>query len=196
MPGRLLYNGGMDIDIFFDPRPLEAFRVNGNERTILAATTRAASKSGGDAIRKVRIESSRIIREKKRIKVKIVNRGLPTARYGSVRSLASLKWVMKVSGAPIPLAAYPARQTKKGLSVEINRGKRVLIKSAFLATMGSAKAAFMRKGKARLPVRKLLTTRLSDAFADADVEPRITTFARNTFEASYMRLLPMELAKL
>jgi hypothetical protein len=35
----------------------------------------------------------------------------------------------------VPLVAYPHRQTRKGVSVEVNRGKRTLIKGAFVATM-------------------------------------------------------------
>lgn len=186
------------VVIDFDPRPLKAFEANADANTILRATTRAANKAGGDAIRKVRIESSRIIRAKKRLKLKVINRGLPTSRSGSARRLDSLEWRMKVSNEPVPMAAYPSRRTKKGLSVEINVGKRKVIKSAFLAKMRTGyKGAFKRKeGAGRLPIKQLFSSTLAQTFSDDDVERKITVYARSTFMAAYARLWPMELAKI
>lgn len=186
------------LDIYFDPRPLEAFKANFATNTILAASTRAASKAGGDAIRKVRVESRKIISEKKTVRARTINKGLPTKRYGSVRSLDSLKWEMRVSGKALPVASYPnARQTKKGVTVSINRGKRTLIKSAFIRTTRSGyTGVFLRRKDQANKLRNTLTTRLSDAYSDKDVRPRITQFGQSTFAASFGRLITLELAKL
>jgi hypothetical protein len=58
-----------------------------------------------------------------------------TLRRASGTDLAGMTWVVNVSGEPVPLVAYPYRQTKQGVSVEVNRGKRTLLKGAFIATM-------------------------------------------------------------
>jgi hypothetical protein len=53
--------------------------------------------------------------------------------------------------------ANPHSQTRKGVSVEVNRGKRTLVQGAFLAMMRSGHVGiFRRRGKARLPIEELL----------------------------------------
>jgi hypothetical protein len=79
-----------------------------------------------------------------------------TLQRASGTDIAGMSWAVDVSGEPVPLVAYPYRQTKQGVSVEVNRGKRTLLKGAFVATLKSGHVGvFRRQGKARLPIEEL-----------------------------------------
>src|SRR5512139_1372286 len=120
-----------------------------------SATLRALRKAGATALRDMRAEASKRVRARKRIKASYVRKAL-TMRRARGSDLARLEWAVDVSGDAVPLVAYPARQTKKGVSVEVNRGKRTLLKGAFVATMRSGhKGVFRREGMARLPIAEL-----------------------------------------
>jgi len=99
-----------------------------------SATVRALRKAGATALRDMRSEASKRIRQRKRIKVSYISRAI-TLRRPKGSSIESMAWAVNVSGDPVPLVAYPHRQTRKGVSVEVNRGKRTLLKGAFVATM-------------------------------------------------------------
>ena len=102
------------------------------------AVIRALNKTA----KSVQIQASREIRDagynvksatiKKAIKVRLANNNVLQA---GVRAL----------GRPIPLIDYGARQTKKGVSVNVKDGRK-LISGAFIATMPTGhKGVFLRK---------------------------------------------------
>ena len=62
----------MELALRWDQSMLQPIRSQGLER----ALTRALSKAGGDAIRAVRVESSRTVRARKRMKLSRVNKAL------------------------------------------------------------------------------------------------------------------------
>ena len=160
------------------------------------ALFRALSKSGGDAIRSARVESSRSIRARKRFKVARVNKALRLTFPKGVRQIDGLVWRMDVKGGLVPVADFPHKQTRGGVSVIINTGKRVLIKGAFEATMRSGHVGvFMRKGQGRLPIKELFTTKVVDVFQDKGFVPSVWAKAQATFASSFARLLPLELKK-
>jgi hypothetical protein len=131
------------------------------------ALKRALRKAGATALRDMKSEASKRIRARKRIKVRYITRALSLARP-SGSDISSMRWALNVSGDPVPLVAYPHRQTKKGVSVEVNRGKRTLVKGAFVASMQSGhEGVFKRKGKARLPIQELRGSRPVDALLHA-----------------------------
>lgn len=157
---------------------------------------RALSRAGSDAIRAIRVESNRYARARKRFKVARVNAALPLTFPRGAKSIEDLVWTMRVRGEVVPVASFPHRQTRQGVRVEINTGKTVLIRSAFLATMRSGhKGVFRRAGKARLPINELFTTRISDVFKDAGMVPSTLARGQAVFAATFARLLPVELAK-
>lgn len=157
------------------------------------ATLRALNKAGGDAARAMRVESSRQVRARKRFKVKRVNKSLTVV---FPRNKTELTWTMHVSGKPTPVGEMTPRQTKKGVTFGINKGKRSLLKGAFLATMRSGhKGVYYRKGKARLPIREVFTTRVSDVFRDGGFVPGVYRHTEAVFAKSFARLLPLEMAK-
>lgn len=156
-----------------------------------ASVVAAASKAGGDAIRAMRAEGSRRIRERKAMKVAAINKALTLIFPNGKQQLL---WKLKASGAVVPLAAFPHRQTKRGVAVEVNRGSRSLVPSAFVAQMRSGHAGiFLRRGKPRLPIREAFTTRVADAFRDA--LPAVTERGRTVFASTFTRVLPLEAAR-
>jgi hypothetical protein len=142
-------------------------------------------KAGGDAIRAMKAESSRRVRERKRFRVARVNKALPIL-YGK------LAWRMDVSGKPVPLADFPHRQLKRGVKVQVNQGRWTLVKSAFVATMKSGHLGiFRRRGKARLPIDEAFSTRISDVFRDRDLIPAVQDRAQRVFTSAFTRLLAL-----
>lgn len=182
----------MLLEFEWDSRDLSVWRDSKIEKALV----RAVSRAGGDALRALRTESSKLIRGKKRFKASRVNKSLPLMFPRGAKDLGALEWRMKVSGKPVPVAEFPHSQTKKGVSVGINVGKRTVIKSAFIATLKSGhEGVFRRVGRSRLPIREAFTTRVSDVFQDADVIPGAQAKAQEKFKSAFSRLLAIELDK-
>lgn len=160
-----------------------------------AALVRALKKAGSTALRDMRSEASKRVRTRKRIKPRYITRAL-TIRRPKGSAIERMKWSVDVSGEPVPLTAYPHRQTKKGVSVEVNRGKRTLIKGAFVATMKSGhKGVFRRRGKARLPIDELRGSRPVDALLHKGEAEAVAARGGRSFSETFQRVLPMEIGK-
>lgn len=159
------------------------------------AAVRVAKKAGSTALRDMRAEATKRVRSRKRIQGKYIRRALSIHRpKGS--DLESLSWTLAVSGEPVPLVAYPHRQTKKGVSVTVNRGKRTLVKGAFLATLKSGhEGVFRRRGKARLPIDELRGSRPVDALLHRGEAEAVARRGRRSFAATFSRLFAVEKAK-
>lgn len=179
------------INVKFDRRGLAALEPGPLKR----ATLRALRKAGATALRDMRSEATKRIRKRKRIKTKFIREALTLARpKGS--DIASMAWALNVSGEPVPLVAYPHRQTGKGVSVEVNRGKRTLIKGAFVATMKSGhEGVFRRRGKARLPIEELRGSRPVDALLHEGEAQGVAERGAKSFGDTFTRVLPLELGK-
>jgi hypothetical protein len=159
------------------------------------ALKRALRKAGATALRDMRAEASKRIRQRKRIKSSYIRDAI-TMRRPNGGDIASMEWAIDVSGKPVPLIAYPNRQTRKGVSVEVNRGKRTLIKGAFLATMRSGhKGVFRRRGRARLPIEELRGSRPVDALLHEGEAQGVADRGGESFGATFARVLPLEIGK-
>lgn len=178
------------LDVDFDTRALDAL----DEKTVKAAIRRALSKAGSTALRDMKSEASRRIRQRKRLKVAIVNKAFRLRRPRG-NEMDGGEWGLDVSGKAVPLIAYGPRQTKKGVSVEVNRGKRTLIKGAFVATSKGVKSVFMRKGSERLPIKALMGSRPVDALLHAGEADGVQQRGARSFGDTFNRLLPLELEK-
>jgi signal recognition particle subunit SEC65 len=122
----------VDISVKWDRSEIAALQTG----PLKAALKRALRKAGATALRDMKSEASKRIRTRKAIKVRYITRAL-TLQRPKGGDIADMAWAVNVSGEPVPLVAYPNRQTKKGVSVEVNRGKRTLVKHAFKASMAS-----------------------------------------------------------
>lgn len=179
------------VDVKWDKSQIGALQ-NGPFKS---ATVRALKKAGATALRDMRSEARKRITSRKRIKGKYVSRAITLARAkGS--DIPGLEWAVNLSGAPVPLIAYPARQTRKGVSVEVNRGKRTLIPGAFIATMRSGHVGvFRRRGKSRLPIKELLGSRPVDALLHEGESEAVAERGAASFGSAFVRLLPLEIGK-
>lgn len=161
-----------------------------------AAVKRALRKAGATALRDMRGEAVRRIRARKRIGSRYITRALTLQRPRGSGDINSMAWSLKVSGQPVPLIAYPHRQTKKGVSVEVNRGKRTIVAHSFMATMKSGHLGiFIRKGKARLPIRELRGSRPVDALLHKGEAQGVADRGGKSFAATFVRVLPLEIGK-
>lgn len=181
------------IALEWNESQLRDLRARGFSKAIV----RAARKSGGDALRSMRTTAARYVRERKRVKAGAVRDAMTLIFPRGTGDLADLAWTLKVNNKTVPLAEYPHRQTKRGVSVSVNKGgARKLIEGAFVARMKSGhEGIFVRRGKARLPIDELFSSKITDLFRDTGMVDRTFDRGREVFASSFTRLLPLELKK-
>lgn len=160
------------------------------------AAVRALRKAGATALRDMRSEAKKRITQRKRIKGKYISRAISIKR-ASGSDISAMSWAVNVGGEPVPLIAYPNRQTSKGVSVEVNRGKRTLLKGAFVASMPNSGhvGVFRRVGKDRLPIKELRGSRPVDALLHKGESEGVAARGAKSLGDTFTRLLPLELAK-
>lgn len=181
-----------NVVLEWNERDLQLF----SDRKIEQAVARALLKAGRDAIRTMKVASARAVRFRKRIKLSRVNKVL-SVTFPRTKQIQGMEWRLNVANKAIPLADFPHSQTKKGVTVAVNAGKRKLLKSAFEATTKSGHTGiFYRTGKARLPIRQLYSTRVIDVFSDDGMIPAVQEQGMKMFSSTYDRVLPLELDKL
>ncbi|AGC43277.1 hypothetical protein MYSTI_01948 [Myxococcus stipitatus DSM 14675] len=168
------------------------------EKKTLKALAAAARKAGIDMMRAVRAEAKRETRERIRIRAGYLAAKAMPLKYPKTRKLDEMEWRMPVSGREVPLGEFPSRQTKKGVSLEVQRGKRVLIKGAFRAQGAKRQrpGVFKRPGKKRYPMGHKLGLRVSDSMHDGKTPTKALTRGQEVFARGMTRLLPLELAKI
>lgn len=181
----------IDVNVKWDRSQIAALETG----PLKGALRRALRKAGATALRDMRAEASKRIRARKRIKGRYITRAL-TLRRAKGSDIAGMEWAVDVSGEPVPLVAYPHRQTKKGASVEVNRGKRTLVKGSFVATMKSGhQGVFRRSGKARLPIEELRGSRPVDALMHEGEANAVAERGGRSFSSTFTRVLPLEIGK-
>lgn len=185
----------------WDSRDLEVLRDGRVEK----ALRNALVKAGGDAVRFIRTGTSKLVRQRKRMKLARVRKGLPIFFPANKAAISDLVWRMDVSGEPVPLSEFPYRVVKRkegmrrggGVMVQVNVGRRQLVHSAFVARVRSGHVGiFRRRGEDRLPIDEAFTSRLSDVAQDTGFAEFVQAGAQARFGASFDRLLPLELGKL
>ncbi len=181
----------MDINVKWDRSEMGALETG----ALRGAVKRALRKAGATALRDMRSEASKRIRARKRIRGPYITRALSLRRPRG-GDVAGWEWALDVSGQPVPLVAYPHRQTRKGVTVEVNRGKRTLVAGSFVATMKSGhKGVFRRRGSARLPIEELRGSRPVDALLHEGEAEAVADRGGASFAATFARVLPLELGK-
>lgn len=179
------------VNVEWDRRGIAALETG----PMKAALRRALRKAGATALRDMRSEAKKRITKRKRIKGRYITRAM-TLRRARGSDIPSMEWAVEFDGVPVPLVAYPHRQTKKGVNVEVNRGKRSLVEGSFVATMKSGhKGVFRRRGKARLPIAELRGSRPVDALLHKGEADGVAERGGRSFSATFARVLPLEIAK-
>jgi Prophage minor tail protein Z (GPZ) len=181
------------VKLEWDSRELKVWR----NAKVDFALARALTRAGADAIRAMRAQSKRMVRERKRIKAKyLADKALPLT-FPRGKAISDLAWRMDVSGRPVPLGEYPSRQTKKGVSVEVTKGRRKLLESAFIRPKkGGGKGVFKRPGKERYPMGHRLGSRVSDVFGDNDFKPQVFAHGQKRFGGAFKFYFERELGRL
>lgn len=162
------------------------------------ALARALRLAGNQAIREAQKATVERITSKKWLREDFVKKGLPLTVPKGKASLSSMEWVERVSGKPIELSRFPHIQTAFGVNVRVNKGSGTArIRSAFIAdNVRGHESVFLRRGKARLPIKELHTTRLCDAMSDQDAMPSVERKAMARFDSAFARGLEREMGKL
>jgi hypothetical protein len=173
---------------------LEQRGFNLNDKQLLGAVVRAMRKAGGDAIRAVRAESKRGVRTRVRLRASyLADRAMPLT-FPRGRELSDLVWTLGVSGREVPLGEYPVRQVRKGVSVEVQRGKRAVVESAFLAKgRAPRRGVFLRPSAKRYPMGHRLGPSVADSMADGRVPGAALGRGAAVLESVFYRLLALEL---
>lgn len=103
---------------------------------------RAVARAINHTVAKSRTKTSRDIRSLYKVKSKELKQALSTPKATAI----SLSGALKAIGRPLPIFAFGARQTKKGVTANI-MGARKLIRGAFIATMTNGHKGVFARGK-------------------------------------------------
>lgn len=180
------------LSVTWDAKSLNVLRSAAVEKALF----RALKKAGGDALRRLRAETKRRTRARVAIRAGYLASSALPLRFARGRTLEQLEWTMRVSGRQVPLGEYPRRQTRKGVSVEVQRGRRALIPSAFLAKSRTGRqSVFLRPGKKRYPMGHRLGLSAADSMADGETPRFALAEAGRVLGSSFERLFPLELGR-
>ncbi len=154
------------------------FRIDTNLTLIESQLERFGEKASGKATARslnktatgARAQASKLARQHLAVKQKDLKPGFKLFKASPSRTRA----VLSISAWPIPLRLFPHSQVAAGVSVKIlKQGGRKVVKTAFMATMGSTghEGVFIRKlrssGRAkRLPIEETRTKAISQVIED------------------------------
>lgn len=154
-----------DLSIQIDTRRVDELLRTLPDKYARPALVRALNK----AAENVRVAASKAIREKRSLSAKTVRDAFSLDRANPSKLVATIK----VTGKPVPLKEYKARQAKRlGVSVMVTPGARKRINyngnKAFISDrMGGH--VFAREGKERLPIKQLFGPSLPSTMLNAEV---------------------------
>lgn len=162
------------------------------------ALLKALSRAGNESIKAMRAEAKRKVREVSRIKASyLADKAFRLSYPYNMTALHNLVWEIDVSGREVPLGEYPSRQTKRGVSLEVMKGKRKVIAGAFIQPRKNGrKGVFKRPSKERYPMGHKLGPRVSDIVGRKAVVDAIMSRTKLVFERAMDRALTAELANI
>jgi len=174
-------------------------RLNALQRQVVpTATARALNKTAAQA----RTEAARQIKTRYQIPTRVISRAITLTQRAN---RAQLTAVVEASGHPLPLIAFRARQTRRGVSVEVTRGARKLIRSAFIATLRSGHKGVFARGvysggrfiphPQRLPITELMTLGIPQGFSNRAVEQALRQKVTEKFPAIFDHELAFALSR-
>lgn len=152
---------------------------------------KAAPRALNKVIDQVATATAREIRDAGyKLKVGIIKKNLTKQRAGPGKLVAKVR----ASGRPIPLIHYGARETAKGVSVDVLNGRKV-ITSAFIAIKANGmKAVYVRAGSSHkkvvkngraiwsgLPIKELYGPSVPDGLANQAVQEALQRLVEEKF---------------
>ena len=154
---------------------LRKYRVRENK--IPRAVKFAINKTGG----KLKTDTSKYIREQITVSKKKVDARLPTF----TANIHKLAYTIRATKKPFHVLDFKnPKQTKAGLSFKYSPNQpRKTIKGGFIAEVRqrSFRGAFKRKGKSRLPIKRLVSTGVNDVVKDRSYKSRMKRLAGKDF---------------
>lgn len=177
------------------------------------AADRVCMRAINDGLAGMKTDASTEIRAEINLTKSVVDATFKTVKA----SVTSLSGVFTSTGKPVPLIEYGARQTTKGVSVQVKRSNpRSVVVGAFIATMKSGhKGVFWREwhqairkpvnrnipyGKLpkqyRLPIAQRFGPRVPDILSNEPVMTAVLKKADDRMHTNIDRQINYELSKL
>lgn len=168
---------GLRVDVRHDLNEIALFYGGMAEGIRDKATVRALNRTAttvrAEAARKINaVYAMKIGDIKDRIQIINATRG-------------QLKAVVRARGGVMSLSGFNPRQNNSGVMVTVKRGGRKLIRHAFLLQKPGGSPVFERVGKARLPIKKLFTLSLPQAFTNEQVLDALKEVAAKRFAEAF-----------
>lgn len=160
-------------------------------KIVPTAASRALNKTAAQA----KTQAAREIRNQYNISTRIIGRHIHLHRATPATLTASVS----AEGEKLPIVAFGARQTKRGVTAQIKRGARRLIRSAFVATLRSGHRGVFARGqyagrgfvrrtrrirpypKPDLPITELFTVGVPQGFSNRLVLEALERKVRDKF---------------
>jgi len=170
---------GVTINVKHDMRAIIVGLENYRKELVDGAVVRALNRTATT----VRAEAARDIHDE-----------YPGLKIGAVKDRIDIqkankvtqRVVISVSGRPIPIVEFAARQIAAGVTVKV-KGARKLLRGAFIATMPTGHiGVFYRRGfrgarSARLPIDQVFSISLPVAFSNKKVMDAVVRSAKERF---------------
>lgn len=128
-------------------------------------TNLAIARALNHTIAKGKTAARKEVRGQYKVKIGEINRSLKVVKATAATQTAYIK----VSARPLRIIAFGARQTKKGVTVNV-MGKRKLIKSAFIANMKSGHRGVFVRGRYQGTELTYRTKRINKKGPDLPIE--------------------------
>lgn len=106
------------------------------KRGAASALNKIANQARNQAARQIAAEYS--------LPVSAIKKSLSVKRRANRNELTA---TIAAAGAPLPLILFKARQTRKGVTVQVKRGSRRLIAGAFIKTLSSGHRGVFARGR-------------------------------------------------
>lgn len=175
----------LGFTVKIDTRDVQALMSSLPSKIVIPATVRALNKTAAN----VRTSASTAIRKRISLSAAVVRDGIVIRKATKDKLQSSLV----ISGKPIDLKNFKAKQTKRGVTVAIKPGKRTLYRGTFIISESAGPQrkgsrqnrvtklggnVFKRQGKSRLSITKLVGPSLPTVFSTDEVSSQTLASAK------------------
>lgn len=196
---------GIQASISLDLNAIDQFLTEFKSKAVV----NAARKSMNRSISSVRTRINKDLRKERKLKAGVINRRYLNVKKAKGRFLADLEASVGVARDPVSLIHFVVGQKeprnqkgiavgkRKPLTVEVVPGRRIKLRSAFIAKgRGGKNQVFRRRSKERYPIMKQSTAGLSVIAQRDKFRLPIEKFAREKWQSEFARTFQFELDKL
>ena len=170
-------------------------KVIGNIGEIPKKARGAIARGLNKTAQNVSTSANRAIRQRRALPAKTVREAIKIRRATTQR----LESALVVTGRPIALRDYQARQTKNGVTVAVTPGKRKTVthsgnKAFIVKKIGGH--VFARESRSKLPIKKLFGPSLPSTFVQEEVKKAWTATAVEAMPKRIAEEIRFELSKI